>query len=59
MEFYYVKDPYVDIHPGFLKGPFLKEEIFLLEAIANIIGQTLERRAFEEERIKLYCENQN
>ena len=54
-----MKDPYVDIHPGFLKGPFLKEEIDLLEAIADTIGQTLERRASEEERIKLYFENQN
>lgn len=45
---------YAEKRPEFFKGPFLKEEIFFLEAIAKMIGQTYERKAFEEERIKLY-----
>lgn len=50
---------YTEKRPDFFKGSFLEEEVFLLEAIASIIGQTLERKSLEEEKIKLYREIKN
>ena len=50
---------YAEERPDFFKGPFLEEEVFLLEAIAKMIGQAIERKALEEEKIKLYRDIQS
>jgi len=34
--------------------PFLEEEVYLLEAVASLVGQTLRRKALEDEKIQLY-----
>lgn len=50
---------YTEKRPDFFKGPFLEEEVFLLEAIANMIGHAIERKAIAEEEAKLRCDIQN
>jgi hypothetical protein len=39
-----------DSHTGF----FLEEEAYLLEAVASLVGQTIRRKALEEDKIQLY-----
>jgi hypothetical protein len=34
--------------------PFLEEEVYLLEAVASLVGQTLRRKALEDDKIQLY-----
>jgi hypothetical protein len=50
---------YAEKRPEFFKGPFLEDEVFLLEAIANMIGHAIERKAIEEEKVKLLRDIQN
>ena len=45
---------YAQRRPDCFNGPFLEEEIFLLEAVSSLIGQTLQRKALEEEKTRLY-----
>jgi len=49
---------YAERRPECLRGPFLREEVFLLEAIASLIGQSIQRIALEVEKIKLFREVQ-
>lgn len=41
---------YTEMHPDSFRGPFLAEEVYLLKAIASLIGQVLHRRRLIEER---------
>jgi hypothetical protein len=50
---------YAEKRPRFCKTSFLEEEVFLLEAIANMIGQAIERITIEEEKVRLHCDIQN
>jgi hypothetical protein len=47
---------YTEKREDCFKGPFLEEEVFLLEAVASLIGQSIQRKALEDEKIKLYEE---
>lgn len=49
---------YAEMHPECFQGPFLEEEVFLLEAIANLIGQVLQRKTLEEEKTRLFLDIQ-
>lgn len=41
---------YVEMRPDSFKGPFLEEEVFLLNAVACLIGQTIYRKKLIDER---------
>lgn len=45
---------YLDGHPECARGPFLEEEVFLLEALASLVGQILQRKALEDEKTRLH-----
>lgn len=49
---------YAEMPPECFQGPFLEEEVFLLEAIAQLIGQILQRKTLEEEKTRLYLDVQ-
>lgn len=49
---------YSKMRATYFQGPFLEEEVFLLEAIAKLIGQVLQRRALEEEKTRLLLDVQ-
>lgn len=53
-----VEIAYVKAMPESYSGPFLEEEVFLLEAIASLVGQILKRKTLEDEKIGLYKELQ-
>ena len=53
-----VEIAYVEAMPECFRGPFLEEEVFLLEAIASLVGQILKRKTLEDEKIRLYKEVQ-
>jgi len=52
----FIEVAYAEKRPDCFKGPFLQEEVFLLEAVANLIGQSIHRKVLEEEKIKLYID---
>lgn len=47
---------YTEMRPECFQGPFLEEEVFLLEVIAKLIGQVLQRKALEEEKTRLFLD---
>ena len=49
---------YTEMRPECFQGPFMEEEVFLLEAIAKLIGQVLKRKKLEEEKTKLFLDVQ-
>lgn len=49
---------YTENLPESFRGPFLEEEVFLLEALASLVGQILRRKTLEDEKISLYKEVQ-
>ena len=53
-----VEVAYAEMRPECFQGPFLEEEVFLLEAIAKLIGQVLQRKTLEEEKTRLYLDIQ-
>jgi hypothetical protein len=50
---------YTEKRSDCFKGPFLEEEVFLLGIFASMIAQAIERKVFEEEKLKLYQELKN
>jgi hypothetical protein len=53
-----VEVAYAEMRPECFQGPFLEEEVFLLEAIGKLIGQVLQRKALEEEKTRLFLDVQ-
>ena len=53
-----VEIAYTEPLPKSLRDPFLEEEVFLLEALASLVGQILRRKTLEDEKIRLYKEVQ-
>jgi hypothetical protein len=53
-----VEVAYSEMRPECFQGPFLEEEVFLLQAIAKLIGQVLERKTLEEEKTRLFIDVQ-
>jgi hypothetical protein len=49
-----VEIAYLDRHPECSRGPFLEKEVFLLEALASLVGQILQRKALEDEKTRLH-----
>lgn len=49
-----VEVTYAGGQSGSHTGPFLEEEVYLLEAVASLVGQTLRRKALEDDKIQLY-----
>lgn len=48
-----VEITYSQKRPDSFKGPFLEEEIFLLEAVSSLIGRNIQRKSMEEEQKRL------
>lgn len=53
-----VEVAYAEMRPECFQGPFLEEEVFLLEAIAKLIGQSLQRKNLEDEKNRLFLDVQ-
>lgn len=53
-----VEIAYFELMPESFRGAFLEEEIYLLEAIASLVGQILQRKTLVDEKIRLYKELQ-
>ncbi len=53
-----VEIAYAEMRPECFKGPFLEEEVFLLEAIGKLIGQFLQRKTLEEEKTRFFLDVQ-
>ena len=49
-----VEVAYTEIRPESYKGPFLEEEVLLLEAIASLIGYHLRQKTLEDDKAKLF-----
>ncbi|MFZ0614053.1 MAG: GAF domain-containing protein [Desulfobacterales bacterium] len=49
-----VEITYAEKRPDAFKGPFLEEEIFLLNAISSLIGRSIHRKYLEEEQERLH-----
>jgi hypothetical protein len=49
-----VEIAYLDQRPECARGPFLEEEAYLLEALASLVGQILQRKMLEDEKTKLH-----
>jgi hypothetical protein len=43
---------YSEKRPDRFNGPFLEEEVFLLEAAADLIGQNIQRENLEDEKVR-------
>lgn len=49
-----VEIAYAEMRPDSFMGPFLEEEIFLLNAISSLIGRSIHRKYLEEEQERLH-----
>lgn len=49
-----VEVAYDEMRPECCHGPFPEEEVLLLETIAKMVGQVLQRKALEEEKTRLF-----
>jgi hypothetical protein len=49
-----VEIAYLDQQPECARGPFLEEEAYLLEALASLVGQILQRKMLEDEKTRLH-----
>lgn len=47
---------YIEKRQDCYKGPFLEEEVYLLDAVASLIGKSIERKTLEDEKIRLHQE---
>lgn len=49
-----VEISYTEKRPDAFEGPFLEEEIFLLNAVSSLIGRSIHRKYLEEEQERLH-----